>query len=78
MTAMTQPAGDLNWLLDDLVGRVAALRHAVILSSDGLATGLRRGWSGRMPSTWPPSRPASTAWPRARAGTSMSAGCGRP
>ncbi|GAB2740542.1 roadblock/LC7 domain-containing protein [Kitasatospora kifunensis] len=43
MTAMTQPAGDLNWLLDDLVGRVAALRHAVILSSDGLATGASQG-----------------------------------
>ncbi|WP_035796123.1 roadblock/LC7 domain-containing protein [Kitasatospora mediocidica] len=39
MTAMTQPSGDLNWLLDELVGRVASLRHAVILSSDGLATG---------------------------------------
>ncbi|GAB7187863.1 roadblock/LC7 domain-containing protein [Kitasatospora sp. Ki12] len=39
MTTSTQPPGDLNWLLDDLVGRVAALRHAVILSSDGLATG---------------------------------------
>ncbi len=42
MTAMTQPSGDLNWLLDDLVGRVASLRHAVILSSDGLATGASR------------------------------------
>ncbi|MDH6133503.1 putative regulator of Ras-like GTPase activity (Roadblock/LC7/MglB family) [Kitasatospora sp. MAA4] len=39
MTAMTQASGDLNWLLDELVGRVASLRHAVILSSDGLATG---------------------------------------
>jgi predicted regulator of Ras-like GTPase activity (Roadblock/LC7/MglB family) len=43
MTAMTQPSGDLNWLLDDLVGRVASLRHAVILSSDGLATSASRG-----------------------------------
>ncbi|MER5866455.1 roadblock/LC7 domain-containing protein [Kitasatospora sp. NPDC002040] len=43
MTATAQPSGDLNWLLDDLVGRVAALRHAVILSSDGLATGASRG-----------------------------------
>ncbi|KJK60010.1 MULTISPECIES: roadblock/LC7 domain-containing protein [Actinomycetes] len=43
MTATTQPAGELNWLLDDLVGRVAALRHAVILSSDGLATGMSGG-----------------------------------
>ncbi|MEV7180375.1 roadblock/LC7 domain-containing protein [Kitasatospora sp. NPDC093679] len=43
MTATTQPSGDLNWLLDDLVGRVATLRHAVILSSDGLATGVSGG-----------------------------------
>ncbi|MEV7771186.1 roadblock/LC7 domain-containing protein [Kitasatospora sp. NPDC086791] len=42
MTISTQPSGDLTWLLDDLVGRVAALRHAVILSSDGLATGASR------------------------------------
>ncbi|GAA3013839.1 hypothetical protein GCM10020229_26400 [Kitasatospora albolonga] len=43
MTATAQPSGELNWLLDDLVGRVAALRHAVILSSDGLATGASQG-----------------------------------
>lgn len=42
MTTSTQSSGDLNWLLDDLVGRVAALRHAVILSGDGLATGASR------------------------------------
>ncbi|MEZ0094763.1 roadblock/LC7 domain-containing protein [Streptacidiphilus sp. EB129] len=39
MTAPTKPSGDLNWLLDDLVRRVAEIRHAVVLSSDGLATG---------------------------------------
>ncbi|MGW3074382.1 MULTISPECIES: roadblock/LC7 domain-containing protein [unclassified Kitasatospora] len=42
MTTSMQSSGDLNWLLDDLVGRVAALRHAVILSNDGLATGASR------------------------------------
>lgn len=42
MTATT-PSGDLNWLLDDLVSRVAEVRHAVILSSDGLATGASGG-----------------------------------
>ncbi|MFE9425582.1 roadblock/LC7 domain-containing protein [Kitasatospora sp. NPDC006697] len=43
MTAMTHQGGDLNWLLDDLVGRVASLRHAVILSGDGLATAASGG-----------------------------------
>ena len=43
MTATTPPSGDLDWLLNDLVGRVATLRHAVILSSDGLATGVSSG-----------------------------------
>ncbi|MFJ6213434.1 roadblock/LC7 domain-containing protein [Streptomyces sp. NPDC092296] len=38
MTAATTSAG-LNWLLDDLVSRVAEIQHAVVLSSDGLATG---------------------------------------
>jgi predicted regulator of Ras-like GTPase activity (Roadblock/LC7/MglB family) len=32
-----QPAGSrLNWLLDDLVGRLASVRMALVLSSDGL------------------------------------------
>lgn len=36
---MTQPTTstiDLTWLLDDLVDRVAEVRHAVVLSADGL------------------------------------------
>jgi predicted regulator of Ras-like GTPase activity (Roadblock/LC7/MglB family) len=32
-------AGDLNWLLDDLVSRVAGAQHAVVLSTDGLCVG---------------------------------------
>ncbi|WP_069812133.1 roadblock/LC7 domain-containing protein [Streptomyces sp. TP-A0874] len=30
----------LNWLLDELVGRVASIRKALLLSGDGLATGV--------------------------------------
>lgn len=34
---MTPAAGtDLNWLLDDLIGRVKEAEHAIVLSSDGL------------------------------------------
>jgi predicted regulator of Ras-like GTPase activity (Roadblock/LC7/MglB family) len=36
MSQRTSPAGDLNWLLEDLVQRVADIRHAVLLSADGL------------------------------------------
>jgi predicted regulator of Ras-like GTPase activity (Roadblock/LC7/MglB family) len=36
-------SGDLSWLLDDLVGRVAHVDKAVILSRDGLVTGASRG-----------------------------------
>jgi uncharacterized protein len=32
----TSTAGDLTWLVDDLVDRVAEVRHAVVLSADGL------------------------------------------
>ncbi|MGW2823755.1 roadblock/LC7 domain-containing protein [Streptomyces sp. NPDC001443] len=38
----TKPAGrsgELDWLLDDLVTRVREVRHAVVLSNDGLAVG---------------------------------------
>ena len=37
--------GDLNWLLDDLVGRVTAVSRAVVLSVDGLMMGASRGLS---------------------------------
>ncbi|NUR86760.1 MAG: roadblock/LC7 domain-containing protein [Nonomuraea sp.] len=44
---MTPAAGtDLNWLLDDLIGRVKEAEHAIVLSSDGLlmasSAGLQR------------------------------------
>jgi predicted regulator of Ras-like GTPase activity (Roadblock/LC7/MglB family) len=35
--------GELDWLLDDLVGRVARVEKAVILSRDGLAIGASSG-----------------------------------
>ncbi|MZF88993.1 roadblock/LC7 domain-containing protein [Streptomyces sp. SID5643] len=45
-TQSTRHSGELDWLLDDLVLRVSDVRHAVVLSNDGLAvgasTGLRR------------------------------------
>ncbi|MFD7625983.1 roadblock/LC7 domain-containing protein [Streptomyces sp. NPDC059851] len=35
----TRRAGELDWLLDELVVRVREVRHAVVLSNDGLAVG---------------------------------------
>ncbi|WP_299541281.1 roadblock/LC7 domain-containing protein [uncultured Streptomyces sp.] len=35
-------SGELDWLLDELVDRVASIRQALVLSSDGLATGASR------------------------------------
>jgi predicted regulator of Ras-like GTPase activity (Roadblock/LC7/MglB family) len=35
--------GDLSWLLDDLVGRVAEISRAVILTRDGLVVGASTG-----------------------------------
>ncbi|NEB75069.1 roadblock/LC7 domain-containing protein [Streptomyces sp. SID14478] len=41
---ITQVGGDgVDWLLDDLVGRVAEVRHAVMLSADGLCVGASTG-----------------------------------
>lgn len=34
--ARTRPRGDLDWLLDDLVGHIGAVQHAMVLSADGL------------------------------------------
>jgi uncharacterized protein len=44
---MTQAstASELNWLLDNLIGRVDHIRQAVILSRDGLTMGASHGLS---------------------------------
>ena len=43
MTQTQNQAHELNWLLDGLVERVADVRQAVVLSSDGLLMGASRG-----------------------------------
>ncbi|MEV5610129.1 roadblock/LC7 domain-containing protein [Streptomyces sp. NPDC052225] len=42
-TGTAHGSGELDWLLDDLVLRVTELRHAVVLSNDGLAVGASSG-----------------------------------
>jgi predicted regulator of Ras-like GTPase activity (Roadblock/LC7/MglB family) len=45
-TTMTSSnTGRLDWLLDDLVRRLAGVRHAVVLSTDGLLLGRSTGIS---------------------------------
>ncbi|MFJ8621576.1 roadblock/LC7 domain-containing protein [Kitasatospora sp. NPDC093550] len=39
MIGTTHRAGELNWLLDELVRRAPEVRFAVVLSADGLAMG---------------------------------------
>ncbi|GAA1000802.1 roadblock/LC7 domain-containing protein [Acrocarpospora macrocephala] len=36
---MHNPGAELKWLLDDLTQRVPDIRHAIVLSADGLAMG---------------------------------------
>jgi predicted regulator of Ras-like GTPase activity (Roadblock/LC7/MglB family) len=38
-TRADRRSGELDWLLDDMVLRVREVRHAVVLSNDGLAVG---------------------------------------
>ncbi|MBP2337145.1 roadblock/LC7 domain-containing protein [Saccharothrix coeruleofusca] len=45
MNDMTSQHNELNWLLEDLVGRVVGARHAVVLSADGLLLGRSAGLS---------------------------------
>ena len=42
-TRARRRSDELDWLLDDMVLRVAGLRHAVVLSNDGLAVGASEG-----------------------------------
>ena len=37
MIGTSPHSGDLGWLLDEMVSQVPAVRHAVVLSTDGLA-----------------------------------------
>ncbi|MGH3310676.1 MAG: roadblock/LC7 domain-containing protein [Streptomyces sp.] len=39
MPGTMESAGELNWLLDELVSQVPRIRHAVVLSGDGLLIG---------------------------------------
>lgn len=43
MTQTQNPGRELTWLLDGLVERVADVRQAVVLSSDGLLMGASKG-----------------------------------
>jgi predicted regulator of Ras-like GTPase activity (Roadblock/LC7/MglB family) len=43
MTEVSSATGELNWLLDGLVDRVAQVRHGLVLSSDGLRIASSRG-----------------------------------
>lgn len=43
MTQHTSASRDADWLLGDLVKRVAEIRHAVLLSADGLLIGSSEG-----------------------------------
>ena len=45
MAQRTSTAGDLHWLLDDLVDRVAQAEQAVVLSVDGLLMAASAGLS---------------------------------
>lgn len=40
---MADARSELSWLLDDLANRVAGVRHAVLLSADGLTMGGSEG-----------------------------------
>lgn len=44
-TGLRGRSGELDWLLDDLVARAGEVRHAVVLSGDGLAVGASSGLS---------------------------------
>jgi predicted regulator of Ras-like GTPase activity (Roadblock/LC7/MglB family) len=43
---MPDPRAELSWLLDDLTQRIPGIRHAIVLSADGLAMGGSRGLTG--------------------------------
>jgi len=45
MPHSTHSGGELGWLLDEMVGGVPAIRHAVVLSTDGLAVAASTGLS---------------------------------
>jgi predicted regulator of Ras-like GTPase activity (Roadblock/LC7/MglB family) len=45
-SSQARETGGLGWLLDDMVDRISQVKHALILSSDGLVTGTSRDLEG--------------------------------
>lgn len=77
-TRSARRSGELDWLLDDLVMRVTEVRHAVVLSNDGLAVGastdLRREDAEHLAAV----ASGFHSLAKGRAGTSEQAECARP
>jgi hypothetical protein len=65
-------AGDQNWMLDEVTG-VRGVRHAVVLSADGLVRAQSAHTSRMMPNGWRRHAPGSSRSGRAWPGSSGSA-----
>lgn len=44
MSELSRPAQNLNWLIDDFVGSVPEVAHAVVVSTDGLLLAISEGF----------------------------------
>lgn len=73
---MAQNTG-LGWLLDDLTERVEHVRHALVLSNDGLVTGASTDFGARTPNISQPCHQVCTASPRDPDAISARARCAR-
>jgi hypothetical protein len=60
MPQLSTEARDLNWLVGKLARRTPGVAHAMVVSADGLRSRSLTAWTGRRPTSSPPSPPG---WP---------------
>lgn len=60
MPQLSATARDLNWLIANFATRTPGVAHAMVVSADGLPIAVSGAWTGRWPTSSPPS---PRGWP---------------
>jgi hypothetical protein len=60
MPQLSTEARDFSWLVGNFAKRTPGVAHAMVVSADGLPVRSPTAWTGRKPTSSPPSPPG---WP---------------
>jgi hypothetical protein len=57
MPQLSADARDLNWLVANFATTTPGIAHAMVVPPMGCRWRCRTAWTGRWPTSWPPSPP---------------------